>query len=297
MKFVNIFVLSFWALSLISCGGDSAKNEFTGVLEGTSVQTPALTGGKILQMWVDTGHEVAVDDTIAVTDTTELALKVRQLEAASEELTSQIQLAEIALKQAKADLDYVRERYNRTLILHQQNTATQQRLDDVSNQLKRAETQQQSAQQQLKTLKARSQQIRADRKLIEKRMDDAIILAPFSGIIGTKYFERGEAIPPGTPIVEIIDLNVLNVKIYISEKMLSQVKHGQEAEIRVDGSDEKFRGNISWISPKAEFTPKSVLTPETRTSLVYAVNVKVENREGILKHGMPVVVRLVQDKD
>lgn len=292
MKFVNIFVISFFGLLLIACGDDSGKVEFTGVLEGTSVQAPALTGGKILQMWVDTGHEVSAGDTIAVTDTTELTLKARQLEAAGEELISQIALAEIALKQAKSDLDYVRERYNRTLMLHQQNTATQQALDDASNQLKRAETQQQSARQQLKTLKARSEQIEAERKLIEKKMADAIILAPFSGIISTKYFERGEAVPPGTPIVEIIDLNVLDVRIYISEKMLSQVKHGQEAEIRVDGTDQKFKGNISWISPKAEFTPKSVLTPETRTSLVYAVNVKVANREGILKHGMPVVVKL-----
>jgi HlyD family secretion protein len=68
------------------------------------------------------------------------------------------------------------------------------------------------------------------------------------------------------------------------------VKHGQEVKIRVDGVRETLPGRVSWVSPKAEFTPKTILTPETRTSLVYAVKVTVPNPKRILKHGMPVEV-------
>ena len=60
----------------------------------------------------------------------------------------------------------------------------------------------------------------------------------------------------------------------------------------IDGLSETLQGSIIWISPKAEFTPKTILTPNTRTSLVYAVKITIPNKEGILKHGMPVVINL-----
>ena len=293
MKIATI-LLPISLMLVLSCGSDSNTLHFTSVLEGTAIQVPALTGGQISKLLVDTGYQVDAGDTIAVIDTTELSLKQRQLDASMQELASQTELAKIALNQAKTDLDYVKERYDRTLILYQKNTATKQTLDDVSNQLQRAETQNKSAQQNLQTLKTKKEQISAELKLVRKKINDAVILAPINGVISTKYFEPAEAVPGMSPIVEMIDLNVLDVKIYISEKMLSQVKYGQEAEVRVDGSDQSFKGKISWISPKAEFTPKSVLTPETRTSLVYAVNVKVVNQDGILKHGMPVEVVLAE---
>jgi HlyD family secretion protein len=291
MKIATI-LLPISLMFVLSCGRDSNNLHFTSVLEGTAIQVPALTGGQISKLMVDTGYQVEVGDTIAVIDATELSLKQRQLEARMQELASQTELARIALKQAKSDLDYVKERYDRTLILYRKNTATKQTLDDVSNQLQRAETQHKSAQQNLQTLTTKKEQISAELKVVRKKIDDAVILAPISGVISTKYFEPAEAVPGMNPIVEMIDLNVLDVKIYISEKMLPQVKYGQEAEVRVDGSDKNFKGKVSWISPKAEFTPKSVLTPETRTSLVYAVDVKVVNQDGILKHGMPVEVVL-----
>lgn len=291
MKLTTI-LLPIFLMVILSCGSDSNKLHFTSVLEGTAVQVPALTGGQILKLLVDTGYQVAVGDTIAVIDTTELYLKEKQLHASMQELESQMELARITLRQANTDLDYVKERYDRTLILYQKNTATKQTLDDVSNQLQRTETQHKTNQQNLQTLATKKEQISAELKLIRKKISDAVILAPISGVISAKYFEPSEAVPTMSPIVEVIDLSILDVKIYISEKMLSQVKYGQEAKVWVDGSNKNFKGKISWISPKAEFTPKSVLTPETLASLVYAVNVKVVNKEGILKHGMPVEVML-----
>lgn len=291
MKIATL-LLPIFLMFFMSCGNDSNNLHFTSVLEGTAIQVPALTGGQISKLLVDTGYQVDAGDTIAVIDTTELSLKQGQLDASMQELESQMELAKIGLNQANTDLDYVKERYDRTLILYQKNTATRQTLDDVSNQLQRAKTQHKTAQQNMQTLATKREQISAESKLIRKKISDAVILAPISGVISTKYFEPSEAVPRLSPIVEMIDLNVLDVKIYISEKMLSQLKYGQEAEIRVDGSDNDFKGKISWISPNAEFTPKSVLTPETRTSLVYAVNVKVVNQDGILKHGMPVEVVL-----
>jgi HlyD family secretion protein len=130
--------------------------------------------------------------------------------------------------------------------------------------------------------------------VVNKKIKDAVMVAPTGGIISEKYFELGEAIPPLSPIVEIIEIRKVEVKIYISEKKLPEVKYGQEARVTVDGLEKELNGTLSWVSPKAEFTPKTILTPETRTSLVYAVKISVPNPEGILKHGMPVEVFLVE---
>jgi HlyD family secretion protein len=111
-------------------------------------------------------------------------------------------------------------------------------------------------------------------------------------MVAEKFFEEGEAIPPMAALAEIIDLNLVWVKIYISEKMLPHIQTGQQAEIHMDGSDQTLAGTVSWINSKAEFTPKTILTPETRTSLVYAVKIEIANPDHLLKLGMPVEVHL-----
>lgn len=290
MKLNFLLVVVLVTALFVSCGKNSDKIRFSSVLEGTAVQVPAMTGGQISKMYIDTGHKVELGDTIAIIDTTELFLNKKKLNAGLRELESQTEQAGIGLKQAKADLDYVKERYERTESLYKQNTATRQALDDVSNQLKKAESRHASARQNVQTLQAKREQLLSELKLVQKKTSDAIVLAPRNGVVSTRYFEQGEAVPPMNPIAEIIDLDTMDVKIYISEKMLPDVKYGQTATVRVDGLDRDFTGRVSWISSKAEFTPKSVLTPETRTSLVYAVNVKVANSEQILKHGMPAEV-------
>ena len=92
--------------------------------------------------------------------------------------------------------------------------------------------------------------------------------------------------------LEIIDLKNVWVKIYISEKILPLIKTGQEAQIHPDGISEYLTGTIGWINSRAEFTPKTILTEETRTSLVYAVKLYITNEKGVLKEGMPVTVHL-----
>jgi HlyD family secretion protein len=89
-----------------------------------------------------------------------------------------------------------------------------------------------------------------------------------------------------------MDITRLEAKIYIEETMLPHVRQGQEVSLDIDGADQSFSGRVSWISPRAEFTPKSILTPDTRTALVYAVEIDIENPDRIMKDGMPVVITL-----
>jgi HlyD family secretion protein len=271
---------------------NNARNQYTGVLEGTAVKIPALVGGQIIALYVDSGDPVVKDQKIAVIDSTELVFQRQQLQAGLLEIQIQQEIARTAFDKTTTDLAYVQEKYDRVTQLYQNNSTPRQNLDDAQNQLQTMTAAQRSARQNLQSLAARQQQLTAQLNLANKKIHDTVILSPCAGIITTKYYETGEAIMPFSPVVEIIDIRTIETKIYISETQLSQVKYGQTVQVIVDGLEKNMTGQVSWISPKAEFTPKSILTPETRTSLVYAVKISIDNPEGLLKHGMPVVIEL-----
>jgi HlyD family secretion protein len=279
-------------LLIAGCGNNSKSSTYTGVLEGKSIQVPALTGGKIVELLVDTGQEVVEGATLVVIDTTELVWQHRQLSATVEELAVQKEIAETNLKRSKADLEYVQQREERMKMLYENQAMPKQNLDDLRNEMQRAQSAYEGARQQVRSLDARKKQLEAQVGTVEKKISDAVITAPVEGLVSTLYYEVGEAVPPMQPVLELIHVSELEVKIYVPEKELPNVKHGQEVKIRVDGVKEELSGRVSWVSPKAEFTPKTILTPETRTSLVYAVKVTVPNPKRVLKHGMPVEVML-----
>jgi len=292
MKFRILIFAMFVALLLTDCQHTRKQAVYTGVLEGRTIDVPALTGGKILRLWVSTGQEVAPGDTIAVNDTSTLILQKVQLQAGLKEMDAQKAVLTTNLERAKTNVDYVKHELVRIQTLVQKHSAPQQKLDNLTNKLEQAEAAFQLARQNFRILSAKRDQLRAKIDLLQKKIRDATILSPARGIVVAKYFEAGEAVPPLGPVVELVQMDTLHVKIYISEKMLPKFRTGQKATLRVDGLNRSFEGKVVWISPKAEFTPKTIMTPETRTSLVYAVKIRVPNPEKILKDGMPVEVTL-----
>lgn len=287
------FLIIFLAVVFFSCGEDNS-GEFvaSGIVEGTPVKVAAQTGGYILQINFDEGDEINRGQVIAVVDTEKLVYQMDQVQAALEEANIQYKINLNTLEKARADFENIRNKYARFQELYEKNSASKQQVDDLETALETARAQLQNAQQGLKVVESKKKGLEAQSKLLKRQIDDATIKSPISGTVTTQYYEDGETIPTGFAVAEIIDLSEMWTKIYISEKMLPAIKVGQQAEIRIDGAERTLAGRVSWISPKAEFTPKNILTEETRTSLVYAVKVEVDNPDGILKHGMPVEVAI-----
>ena len=125
-----------------------------------------------------------------------------------------------------------------------------------------------------------------------KQIDDQIqkskIINPVNGTVLTKYVEPNEITAFGKPLYKIADLSTMQLRVYISETQLANIKIGQEVTIKIDDADtmKSYKGTISWIASEAEFTPKIIQTKEERVALVYAVKVDVKN-DGSLKIGMP----------
>ncbi len=104
----------------------------------------------------------------------------------------------------------------------------------------------------------------------------------------SKSREPGEMVQPGTPIVTLGDLSRPWVNVYVGERDLGKVRLGMAAQVTVDAfPDQPFPGKVTFVSDRAEFTPKNIQTPDERVKLVYRVKVEVETRDDALKPGMP----------
>jgi HlyD family secretion protein len=119
------------------------------------------------------------------------------------------------------------------------------------------------------------------------------ILAPSPDRL-TKRAEQGEIINPGFPIVVLIDPDDLWLRVYIPESEIGLVKLGQPASIAVDSFPKRtFEGKVIEISSKAEFTPRTVQTKKERVNLVFGVKISLDNRERLLKPGMPADAEII----
>ncbi len=292
MNKLLLLIISLSVLLQFGCDGSDEALEYTGIIEGTAVKVPALTPGKITKIFVNSGDMVKEGQILATIDSIDFLYQRDQLTATREELVIQNRIASSNLARATEDYNYLKIKHDRIASLYKSESVTKQQLDDISNNLQNANTAVSNSRQSLSSIALNKKRIEAQINSINKKIHDSSITAPLEGIITDIFYEQGEAVPQFGPLMEIIDIKKPEVKIYISQELLSQIKYGQEVQVKADGQDEKKTGKIVWISPKAEFTPKTILTPDTRTSLVYAVNISIQNEDLILKHGMPVVISL-----
>ncbi|MEN9416136.1 MAG: hypothetical protein RLZ62_2440 [Bacteroidota bacterium] len=295
-----------------ACSSDGARADAYGNFEADDLIVSAEGSGRILQFIAEEGGQLKAGDTVGTIDASQLSLRREQLEASiravaarSPAIAEQLAVFEkqsVAVRQQMATLEREKRRVE---ALIRNDAATPKQLDDLNAQLEAAQRQLDVvAGQQTATNASLSVQkggLLAEITPLQKQigqLDDQIakcrITNPVAGTVLVTYAEAGEVTAVGKPLYKIADLSSLVLRAYVSGKQLSAVKIGQEVKVSVDagdGSMKELTGKITWISPKAEFTPKVVQTREERVSLVYAVKISVPNTDGMLKIGMPGEVR------
>ena len=317
------------ALAACHRGGGNAPPRVTGYVEATDVRVSAEVGGRLLELRVGEGDRVAAGDVIARLDTadTELALQraqadrdqaaaqLRLLEAGSrpEDIrqgSAQLASAQADVKAAQAQLDAASADVTRFENLLRANAGSVKQRDDAvtrrdvaAAQVRAAEQRAQAASDALARLRSgsRPQEIAAGRArlaaadaqiaALRKNLSDATVKAPVSGIVTSKLADVGEILPPRGAIVVVTDLDHAWANVYVDEQMVPALRIGEPATIVTDAG-QRLAGTITFISPKAEFTPRNVQTAEERSKLVYRVKVSASNTGGILKPGMPVEAEL-----
>ena len=134
---------------------------------------------------------------------------------------------------------------------------------------------------------------RAEADLAATRLEYATLRAPGDGVVLSRNIEAGETVFPGTPVASIADISSVEVRFYVEEPDLGRFSAGDEVTLRSDSFEgETFSGRLTFLSDRAEFTPKMVLTKEERSRLVFLAKASFENPDRKLKPGMPVDVFL-----
>jgi len=131
----------------------------------------------------------------------------------------------------------------------------------------------------------------------ELQVKDAALIAPSDGVILTRAQEIGAILQAGSTVYTLSLKHPVWVRAYVHEPDLGRIHPGTQVEIITDSRrDKPYSGQIGFISPRAEFTPKPVETPELRTSLVYRLRIVVDNPDDALRQGMPVTIKLAENK-
>jgi HlyD family secretion protein len=167
--------------------------------------------------------------------------------------------------------------------------ATQKQYDDLTGQVAVLRKQKAANNTQKASVAAELSVLESKEATLNEQIIRSCVKSPLKGTVIEKYSETGEMTAAGRPLVKIADLSVMKLKVYVSGAQLGGIRTGQQCRVRIDSGEKgytTFNGTISYISDKAEFTPKIIQTKEERVTLVYAVNIDVIN-DGSLKSGMP----------
>jgi HlyD family secretion protein len=264
-----------------------------GNIEATTVTVGSQSSGQLVQFTPAEGVTLIAGTVVGLVDTIPLALQKQQILAQraatasrTNEVSQQIDVLEVQRAIAQRT-------YERTKRLFDQQAATAQQLDQaerdyrtLTEQIQAAAAQRHSVTEDVSATTARVAQI--DDQIRKSRVSN-----PTSGTVLTTYAKAGEVVQSGQPLYRIANLDTVELRAYVTEPQLTQLRVGQRAQVSVDvGRGRRtLTGQVTWVSSEAEFTPTPIQTRDERASLVYAVKLRVANTGGILKIGMPADVR------
>ena len=317
----KLLVIGLLALAGPACSNrrDAGVIAASGTIEAVEIEVASKVAGQVLALAVEEGARVGPGDTLASVDHAALDIQLRQAEAGVRLAEAQLALlvegarsedirqAEAAVRQADSALGVAEADAVRMRELYRTGSVTAKQRDDAEARLTVAAAQRSAAAEALSKVRrmarpeeigaaeARRDQARAAADLLAKTIADCTVIAPAAGVVTHRAVEPGELVTPGATVVTLADLDRVHVMIYVTETEVGRVRLGDAVEVRIDAfPDRPFDGRITYISPEAEFTPKNVQTKEDRVKLVFGVKVGIENRDGLLKPGLPAdaVVRI-----
>ena len=322
----------FTALAMTACTDAPPDDTLrvSGYVEATEVAVAAEAAGRVVDLRVAEGDRVTTGDVIAQLDTRDAELQAERLRAERASADAQLRLlqagtrpedirqAEAQVRAAEAEVEAIDaeiraaeldlERFESLLAA---NAGSRKQRDDARARRDVAREHQRSAvarvqaareilarlragarREELDAARARIAAVDAQIHALDETIEDARVTAPAGGIVTETLVDEGELAARGAPLVVVTDLDAAWANLFVPEPAVPRIKVGQPAIVRTDAGGEGLPGKVTYISPRAEFTPRNVQTAEERSKLVYRIKVAVDNRDGVLKQGMPVDAEL-----
>jgi len=270
---------------------------------------------RIDQIFVEEGDRVALGQVLARLQTNRLEAQIREIQAkinAQQEVVKrlnagtrpqEIEQARAEVAAARARVKNAMKNYERIRETSGAGATSQQALDNIRAQLDVDQAQltvkekalnlalEGPRKEDIAEAKNNLETLKASLSLLQIRLADLTLTSPSTGVIQNRILEPGEMASPTRPVVTLALTDPKWVRAYVSEPDLGRINLGMKAKILSDSfPDQSFEGWIGFISPVAEFTPKTVETEDLRTKLVYEVRVFVHDSNDLLRLGMPVTV-------
>ena len=303
------------ALLAAACGDERNEAEATGTVEVVEVDASPLQPARVMRVWVDEGDTVRAGDTLATLtlpatkgDVDVREARLAQARAALAELEAgarpqEVASAEAQLRAAAAEAGRTARDVERYRALLEGGAVSRQQFDQVQTAARVAAGQRDAAAETVRLLRAgaRVERIAAAEAEVESARaaltasrgteDELTLTASVAGMVTERYAEPGEMVAAGEPVVSVGEVARPWTRVYVSQRVLPGVRVGQRVEARLDAyPDCPFGGRVASINQSAEYTPRVALTEEERADLLFGVRVELEDRDGMLKAGLPVTV-------
>lgn len=301
----------------------------SGYVEATEVRVAPEVGGRVIEVAVAEGDRIAAGAVIARLDTADVLIAIRRAEAERDQALAELRLfqagaraedvrqaraqaesAQADVQAAEAELQAAVADLQRFEALLKSNAGSRKQRDDAATRHLIAASRVTAARhraraalegvarlqagarpQEIAGARARVAAVEAQIASLQKSVADAELKSPVSGIVTARLIDAGEMAAPRAPVVVVTDLDHAWANVYVDEPVVPRLRLGQKSTLVTDAG-QRIEGTITFISPKAEFTPRNVQTADERSKLVYRIKVSVENRDGVLKPGMPVEAEL-----
>lgn len=288
----NAVYIILLILSLVSCRDQEATFDASGTFEADEVIVSAEVPGTIEHLDIEEGAQVKRGQMLGWIDSTQLYLKKKQALAQIDAILARRPDIATQLASYRVQLETAQREQARVSNLLKADAATQKQLDDADAQValirRQMEAHRSSLDLSSRSLVSETLPLAAQVEQLDDQLRRSRIINPLDGTILATYAEEHELASPGKPLYKIADISTLFLRAYVTGNQLAGLKLSQKVTVLVDDGSGGFRqypGEITWISDKAEFTPKTIQTQEERADLVYAIKVRVKN-DGLLKIGM-----------
>ena len=280
-------------VSMVACSGHDAGHDATGVFEATEVIVSAEQTGRLMFFNVEEGAKLAKGQQVGLIDTVQLQLRAMRLGATKEAYASQRPDVETQVAVTRQQLAKAEQEVRRYSALVRDDAANRKQLEDAESNVRVLRRQLAAQTSQLNnttgSLNRQMDAAEIERRQVADLLRKCHISSPIGGTVLDKYAEAGEYATPGKPLFKVADVSDMTLRTYVTAPQLTSIKIGQKVKVYADfgeGGSREYRGVVTWIADKAEFTPKTIQTRDERANLVYAVKVKVKNADGLIKIGM-----------
>jgi HlyD family secretion protein len=259
-----------------------------GRLEAKQVFVSTKYPGRIKDVLFDEGATVQAGQVVARMDTTALEAQLQAAEAQISEAQANRTVAQAQIRVQQAGYDYANLQYQRSQSLVPRGAVSQQEaeIDNAHMLESRAQLAGAKAQEVKAGSTIEAQRSEADR--LRSEIKDAVLVAPIQSRVETRLSEPGEVLPAGGRVFSLNDLSDVYMYIYLPEKITGKVPLGSEARIVLDAAPQyPIRAYVAFVSPMAQFTPKTVETAEERHNLTFRVKLQIPKER--LQQYLPLV--------